>query len=590
MEFVCPFALIEKTINICRMNRFLITVAASALALACQAQSNRTYASRVKRATVYLQGAQLYYSEDVSLPAGTSELVFEGISPQLDQSTLFSSGRGNFMILETRFDAKYPEEVKPKAKLGGKYQKQMEAVSDSLFELGLDQQSINDRRAALLIEKNTLLNNRLIKGELKRDTLAVLKDAMDYLRQRLNNINTEQLKLTRDENRLRKLQARLQERLSELGRLQSAVEGGGEQPQAEPVYQVVLTVSADAPVNGTVLFNYYVPNASWTPNYELKGGTGASTIQIVQKAQIEQQTNIDWNNCLLTLSTGNPRLSNVRPNLSAWYLNFYAPSYPRPKALQRRAKGTSDMVPQTLIMEQEASKAYSDELKEIPIAGSTSNQARNASVITEITENAINVEYEIAVPYKIPSDGKPHQVVIQRKDIGAQLEYSSVPKLDRDAFLQARITGWEDLNLLPGEAKIYFDGAFVGSSMVSPVNATDTLVLDMGRDKSIVVQRTRNNLKQKEKLFSDYKVQTVSYTLSVRNTKATAIDVRLQDQVPLVNSAEIEVKVLEISDGRKNDETGVVDWILNVKPKETKTVKLVYEVKYPKNKVIGNIN
>jgi hypothetical protein len=105
-----------------------------------------------------------------------------------------------------------------------------------------------------------------------------------------------------------------------------------------------------------------------------------------------------------------------------------------------------------------------------------------------------------------------------------------------------------------------------------------------------VVQRTRNNLKQKEKLFSDYKVQTVSYTLSVRNTKATAIDVRLQDQIPLVNSAEIEVKVLEISDGRKNDETGVVDWILNVKPKETKTVKLVYEVKYPKNKVIGNIN
>jgi uncharacterized protein (TIGR02231 family) len=242
-------------------------------------------------------------------------------------------------------------------------------------------------------------------------------------------------------------------------------------------------------------------------------------------------------------------------------------------------------------MDQEAaSRAYADELKELPMSGYTSNQARNASVITEITENAINVEYEIAVPYKIPSDGKPHQVVIQRKDIGAQLEYSSVPKLDRDAFLQARITGWEDLNLLPGEAKIYFDGGFVGSSMVSPENATDTLVLDMGRDKSVVVQRTRNNLKQKEKLFSDYKVQTVSYTLSVRNTKATPIDVRLQDQIPLVNSAEIEVKVLEISDGRKNDETGVVDWILNVKPKETKTVKLVYEVKYPKNKVIGNIN
>lgn len=590
MEFLSPFALIEKTINICRMNRFLITVFASAFALVCQAQTTRTYASRVKRATVYLQGAQLYYSEDVSIPAGTSELVFEGISPQLDQSTLFSSGRGNFMILETRFDAKYPEEVKPKAKQGGKYQKQMEVVSDSLFELGLDQQSINDRRAALLIEKNTLLNNRLIKGELKRDTLAVLKDAMDYLRQRLNNINSEQIKLTRDENRLRKTQTRLQERLSELGRLQAAVEGGGDQPQAEPIYQVVLTVSADAPVNGTVLFNYYVPNASWTPTYELKGSTGAANIQIVQKAQLVQQTNVDWNNCLLTLSTGNPRLNNVRPNLSAWYLNFYTPSYPRPVALESNKRGSRGMAPQTLSMTQEDAPAYSDDVKEVPISGAASNVARNAAVITEISENAINVEYEITVPYKIPSDGKPHQVVIQRKDIGAQLEYSSVPKLDRDAFLQARITGWEDLNLLPGEAKIYFDGAFVGSSMVSPVNAADTLVLDMGRDKSIVVQRTRNNLKQKEKLFSDYKVQTVSYTLTVRNTKSNPIDVRLQDQIPLVNSAEIEVKVLEISDGKKNDETGIVDWILNVKPKETRTVKLVYEVKYPKNKVIGNIN
>ena len=168
MEFLSPFALIEKTINICRMNRFLITVFASAFALVCQAQTTRTYASRVKRATVYLQGAQLYYSEDVSIPAGTSELVFEGISPQLDQSTLFSSGRGNFMILETRFDAKYPEEVKPKAKQGGKYQKQMEVVSDSLFELGLDQTSINEPIAALLYEKKHMHKKSLIKGDVKR--------------------------------------------------------------------------------------------------------------------------------------------------------------------------------------------------------------------------------------------------------------------------------------------------------------------------------------------------------------------------------------------------------------------------------------
>ena len=102
-----------------------------------------------------------------------------------------------------------------------------------------------------------------------------------------------------------------------------------------------------------------------------------------------------------------------------------------------------------------------------------------------------NIKYEIENPYTIPSDGDNYTVSVKDYDVDVIYEYYSVPKLDEDAFLLARVTGWEEMNLLPGKSNIFFKGTYTGKTFINPDITEDTLDLSIGRDKGIVVTRKR---------------------------------------------------------------------------------------------------
>ncbi|MBK9224860.1 MAG: DUF4139 domain-containing protein [Flavobacterium sp.] len=38
-----------------------------------------------------------------------------------------------------------------------------------------------------------------------------------------------------------------------------------------------------------------------------------------------------------------------------------------------------------------------------------------------------------------------------------------------------------------------------------------------------------------------------------------------------------------------NAETGILTWDIDLKPNETKKIRISYRVKYPKDKIIGNL-
>jgi hypothetical protein len=57
----------------------------------------------------------------------------------------------------------------------------------------------------------------------------------------------------------------------------------------------------------------------------------------------------------------------------------------------------------------------------------------------------------------------------------------------------------------------------------------------------------------------------------------------------LSTDKEVEIELKE-SDGAKiNIETGILTWELNLKPNETKKIRISYKVKYPKDKIIDNL-
>ena len=556
-----------KTITSTLIGLFLF----STTTYAATAKSEKNIKSKIENVTVFTKGAQVYRTSAISVNTGITTLVFENLEPTIDEHSIQASGFGNFVIMDVQHSINYPE-PKNEIPANPKNSKQIKLLQDSLVMIGFDLEEINGKKDALTVEKNTLLNNRLIKGETKKDTLNLVKEALAFLREKLNNINGELLKLKKEEYHINAKKERMQ---NDLAALKNYNTNTNDVIKDETNYRIIITVSADAPATGNININYMLQDAGWTPSYDLRAKGTGGTIQLTYKAQVFQNTGIDWNDVKLTLSTANPNQSNVKPTLNTWWLGYYdayRSTYDdKSKKRDERYNAPSAMASGG------SGEFQSDE------------GSKSSADFTIAEENLTNVEYEIKLPYTIPSDGQTHFVAVQTKEISANYINFAAPRIDKDAFLVAKVSNWDELNLVPGNANIYFDGTFVGESYVDPNNLTDTLELSLGRDKNMVITRVKQKDKTKEKIIGDEKVKTVSYEITVRNTKSSASNFNLQDQIPVSQNKDVVVNLVESSDGVLDNATGIVNWKFNIKPKETKKLTISYTVKFPKDKLLAGL-
>ncbi len=216
-------------------------------------------------------------------------------------------------------------------------------------------------------------------------------------------------------------------------------------------------------------------------------------------------------------------------------------------------------------------------------------EAKSLTEYVTTVQTSLNTEFEIALPYTVLSTAKPTVVDIQSYDLKSEYIYSVAPKLDPDAFLIAKATGWEEYNLLPGEANIFFEGTFVGKSFIDPNNIKDTLSVSLGRDKRIVVKREKVKDLTSRNFIGSTKRENYAWEISLRNTKSEAIKIVVEDQIPVSQNTQIEVTMLDNGGAQYNKQTGKLTWELELKPNETRKLGYKFEVKYPKDKQISGL-
>ena len=78
---------------------FFITIAAKA--------DDQKIASKVQKVIVFLNGAQVTRTAMVNVNAGTTELVFAGISPGLDVQSIQVHANGEFTILSVKHELNF---------------------------------------------------------------------------------------------------------------------------------------------------------------------------------------------------------------------------------------------------------------------------------------------------------------------------------------------------------------------------------------------------------------------------------------------------------------------------------------------------
>ena len=603
----------------------------------------------VEKVTLFIDGAQVTRTEQVDIPAGNSTLVFTGLSPYLDDKSMQVAAKGRFTVtavnrlfnhtdsLERSARQQALEQELANIRQQQKKQQAAREVIDAESDLLKVNCSVGNRNAATPLAAIKELNEYYASRmeELKRRTLE-LEGQLKTLSEREQQVLADLTQLGgRQTAPMSEVEVRIESPAACKGvfTLTYYVRNAGWFPSydirsgglSEPVEisykanifqntreewkNVDLTLSSSNPTTGSIapqLKTWWLDYGMAPPRYNpsLTSNTVSGTVFDEQREPLIGASVLVPGTTVGTSTDVQGRYSVTVPN-GASSLQFNYIGY---KSQTRAIAGNT----MNVVMQED--NAQLDEVVvtgygSAPSAALTGRvagvQARNkaatrtvemefadfaeGSDVMEVgqTQTQLGYEFEIRQPYTIPSDGKSVAAEIGRYRLPAVYTYRSTPKIDKDAFLVAETTDWAKLNLLEGEANVYFENTFVGKSILSPREAGDTLRFSMGRDRGIRIERTKESDYSARRAVGSNQTQTMGWKLTVRNTRTEPVVLMLTDQLPVSRNSSITVTEEELSGGTLDKETGTVTWRLELKPGEQRELKLRYAVKYPKGRSLN---
>jgi hypothetical protein len=472
--------------------------------------------SEIEHVTVFLRGGEIISKAKISLPKGTSRVMFTQLSPYLDPNSIQLKSNTDITILSVvhQFNFLEIQHKSEKLKFLENEKKRLEG------KLQIDQSMI----AVYKQEEELILSNKKLSSSQLGVNIDELKKAAAFYREKLTEIKTNQMDLM---HKIEKYNAELAKINSQLSEISAR--------QADKTSEVIITIAAKNEINAELSLSYFVDRCGWVPKYNLRAKNVDSPIELNYKAEIYQNTGYEWSNVDMVLSTGEPLKSGTKPELQKWVLS---------------------------------DGSYA--------SGNNSSNSKNFT----------NTTFQLKTSYSIPSNGKNYSADLIDYNIPASYKYSCVPKLEEAAFLMAEIANWEQYNLLSGQVNLFFEGTFVGKSMLDVSKPQDTLVFSLGRDKNVIIKREKTDEFNKNQQFGNKKTEMFAWEISLRNNKKQEIELSIEDQVPVSNSKEIDVKYIDLGGAVQEKNTGILKWTIKLQPSENKKFNFRYEVRYPSDVVL----
>ncbi len=493
------------------------------------------------KVTLFLQGAELQGQATVSLKKGESEIVLTGIADGIkpDSINVGFDVKSNVKILSVSLDEKHPKLNENSSEINALDQ-QLLQLQNKLNTTIIQLKAVNEQ-----IE--LLKGNRLEKlTKIDNDDLAQLKKVMDFIKTNLVVALDEQYQLQQEIEQLTFQITECQTKIDKQKQAQEAL-----------VSAVVVKVHAQNDITLPVTLSYITNKAGWKPVYDIQVMDIDSPLQLTYKADIYQNSGIDWQDINFSLSTSQPRESLKSSELWTWHINtlsdeggfFFSKSdYDEKSEKESRSRKPSD--------------------EDFP------------------NELGVNTQFELNLPYTIKTNNQSDLLTIQNKEVKAQYHYVATPKIDNNVYLEAQIADWDKLNLLPGQSSIFFNGKYIGKSFINTIFAEETLDLYLGKDRNISLSRYRDNSETLKPVSVGNDVsQRYAYTIDVKNGKSMPINLVVYDQIPVINNKTIKLDDIKYTGANYDKKTGLVTWNFDLNPNETKKLNLSFKLTYPKDKV-----
>tara|TARA_R110000796_G_scaffold88850_4_gene191904 strand:- start:62023 stop:64056 length:2034 start_codon:yes stop_codon:yes gene_type:complete len=653
--------------------------------------------SKIKLVTVYLNSAEVSRLATFDIQQGTSELIFTGLSSKIDESSIQVSGLQGTSILAISFDINYLDKSIS--------DEETKKLTDKIEAIELQATLLKNLILGLEEEEKVINTNRLVSADNQSLDIEKIKQISTYYRERITAIKNE---IYHANLKINVLNADIQDIQKQSIEINNTVS----EPKGE------IKIKFDAPISAhlNLELKYNVQDAGWIPNYDIKSKKINDPLKLIYKAHVYQKTGVNWDNVLITLSTGNPNKFSIKPELTSDYLNFgrrksykaqekksiynYNPTVrtvtgivtdesgqPLPgcnvilkgtnigvqtdfdgryainisigkelvfsyigfksnevpiysSVMNTRLQEDAQMLEEVVVTgyataDSDFSRALSGKVAGVQIRGTSSvqetqllyiidgipvedftegdldiNEIQNIEVLkdeattsiygsrtsdgvilittkkSDVQDGVTSTKFEIKKPYSISSDGDITAIEINTYQLDAKYEFFTAPVINENVFLTATFTDWEKLNLLPGEANIYFDGGYAGKTAIDPYTMHKEMTVSLGIDDAISINRKQDRNFKSKSFTGSNRILDRTYNLEIKNNKTTDINLVVMDRIPISQNKEIKVDDIITNNAIYNKDKGLLTWKLNLKSKQELKESFSFQIKYPKGRNI----
>ena len=512
--------------------------------------------SNIKNVIVFNKGVNVQRYGSVTLKEGDNTIYIQELSPYLaNESIQFLMKSNKVIINSVSKEMNYlgiPNHLSNDVKL----------LNDSLLKTKENLRLANVAMEVYNQEKDLLNENKSVLKLSKEFIIDDLMDLTDFFRERMLDVEG---KISNTNKEIAKINKTIQNIERQINALNS---------KAKNQYSnVVIQVTSEVNKNIDYELSYNINNrAGWKPCYDIRVDKIHDSVNITYKAEMYQNTNEEWEDIKISLSTGNLNQSNNAPSFNPNYLyanNYKSRVHSSPSPRYDKYEGTAATANVDVGM------AMEDDIMEV---------SSSSADFTTVDFSGTQIQYDIGLPYSITSSNKSLFIEIQKINLFATYDYYSYPKMDKDVFLMCHLSSIAQQNFLSGEAQLFFEGKSVGKTYLDPLSTKKIIDLSLSRDLSIIAQRKPIKKLSIETKIGDKVKQERTFEVSLKNNKQERVTVKLVDQIPVSNDKSINVELMESSEAKLTKNNGKLTWIIELEPNTSVTKSFSYVIKYPEDK------
>lgn len=515
----------------------------------------------IDKVTLFLGEAEINRSiKKLMIEKGQTYLVITEISNKLDTKSLSAVVIGGATILSTRV-----EENKEDLPDVAAAKRMRQVLVDMIKKYKSGQDSFKKEKT--ILEENSHLLSKTDED----NSFDKIRHAATVYRHRMEEIEDTIYKL---EKHIKDLGKRFEKEKEKLKTLNAKA----------PINQIVILVQAEEETNIKLYVEYKVKDTYWTPLYHLKAKDTKTPITLEYKALIKNNTGVDWNNIKLKLEVSNAL--KKRPKLlTETLIDQHEVEKQQQKLAKKqkkkaKSKKTNNKNKQTNKLPD--NQESNNDLLTLA-SGFDDQQPMLQESNNDVANNGFNEEFEISQTYSIAADGEDYIIDIESHEIPVEYIHFCIPKLDETVFLLARISDWQGIRMLAGNATVYYKKNIVGRSLIDKNALKNGIDLMLNTIKGVTVTRVESKEILPSKFLNKKITENINYTIQVTNNQPDTIQVELFDQLPIVKSKTIKVESIIAETATDNDkESGKIKWNYQLAPKESKAFDCSYILKYSK--------